>query len=182
MSLYLGLDVGTTKIAAVILDSETGEALASASVGNDSETTSLEDKTRGRSEWDAERAFDRAAECIRQVVASRPGLAIRALGVTGQMHGMLLAAKKGADPFFRAVSPFIGWQDARCDETVPGEGQTWIERMMEVAGPDAFVRAGCQPATGYLGATLYWLRENSVEGRASKREGRRHRLPPPFCG
>ncbi len=75
------------------------------------------------------------------------------VGVTGQQHGMVLL-----DEAWRPCSPFIGWQDQRCQEPLPS-GETCIERMLALGG-DAFGRSGCRPATGYLGSTLFWLAQN----------------------
>ena len=77
------------------------------------------------------------------------------LGGTGQMYGMVLLDTKGAP-----CSPFIGWQDRRCHEQLPG-GQTYISRIMDV-GDDGFAKTGCRPATGYMASALFWLAQNDV--------------------
>ena len=51
MPRLLGIDVGTTKIAAVVLDSTTGRTVAAASAPNESRLPTDD----GLSEWDAER-------------------------------------------------------------------------------------------------------------------------------
>ncbi len=50
MRFHLGVDVGTTKIAAVVVDSSSGREVVVKAVPNDTETTSAADKARGRSE------------------------------------------------------------------------------------------------------------------------------------
>lgn len=155
MSYYLGVDVGTTKIAVAVIDSVCGQVIAANEVLNGSEITSAADKARGRSEWDAERAAKSTFDCIAGALVGIATDQIKGIGVTGQMHGMVLVDAAG-----QAVSPFIGWQDQRCQEIVPGTNATYIARMMQLAGLGGFARTGCTPATGYLASTLFWLAVN----------------------
>ena len=62
MAFHLGVDVGTTKIAAVVVDSSSGREVVVKEVPNDTETTSAADKARGRSEWDAAASAKRVFE------------------------------------------------------------------------------------------------------------------------
>jgi sugar (pentulose or hexulose) kinase len=160
MAFYLGVDVGTTKIAAVVVDSSTGREVVVKEVPNDTETTSAADKARGRSEWDAAASAKRAFECIAAAAASAcggQGGEIKGIGVTGQMHGMVLLANGSP------VSPFIGWQDRRCQEMLSGRDVNYIDRMMQLAGVGGFAGTGCTPATGYMASTLFWLAQNGNE-------------------
>ena len=154
MALHLGVDVGTTKIAAVVVDSDTGREVVVKDVPNDTETTSAADKARGRSEWDAAASAERTFECIAAAVAGAYGGEIKGIGVTGQMHGTVLLANGSP------VSPFIGWQDRRCQEMLPGRDVNYIDRMMQLAGVGGFAGTGCPPATGYMASTLFWLAQN----------------------
>ena len=52
MRLYVGIDIGTTTLTAVAIDLEQREVVGAVTVANDAEMTSLEDRARGRSEWD----------------------------------------------------------------------------------------------------------------------------------
>lgn len=164
MSLYLGLDVGTTTLSTVILDMQSGSLKAKHTVVHDAEATSAQDKARGRAELDLERLYPQMLraliEAVTQVGAERAW--VRGIGVTGQMHGLALL---GADN--RPLGPAITWQDRRAQEQIPDSSETYLERFISLAGgPLAFERMGCLPATGYLGVTLFWLKLNS-------------QLPPP---
>lgn len=161
MAHYIGVDVGTTKIAVLILDAESGRAIVSREMPSAAETTSAEDKARGRSEWDAEAMMQTVLACLRDAVADAPPLDVHGIGVSGQMHGMLLVANG------RPVSPLIGWQDQRGQEMVPGETINYIEKMLQMGGVGGFARTGSPPATGYLGATLFWMAQTGDE-RAKK--------------
>ncbi len=174
MPYYLGVDVGTAKIAAVVVDSGAGRAVASREVPNDTETTSPADKARGRSEWNAEASAMRTFECIAAAVAAAGGGEIRAIGVTGQMHGMALISAEGAP-----VSPFIGWQDRRCQEMLAGRDVNYIDRMIQLAGVGGFAGTGCTPATGYMASTLFWLALNG-DPRLAKASAPRDRVTACF--
>jgi sugar (pentulose or hexulose) kinase len=152
----MGVDVGTTKIAALLLDTSSGDIKAINVVPNSSETTDAQHKARGWSEWDAEKAAELTYEAIAGVTAHSSSQKIEGIGVTGQMHGTVMVS-----PDRRVLTPFIGWQDRRCDEEICGD-TSYIDRMIELAGEDGFSREGCHPATGYMGSTLFWLKENGA--------------------
>jgi sugar (pentulose or hexulose) kinase len=158
MSIALGLDVGTTTITALALELGSGEVAARATVANDAETTAPRDKQRGRSEWDAARIAGRAAECLAEVARQLGGRAREYLGlaVTGQQHGVVLC-----DGRRRPLTPLIGWQDGRCAERIEG-GQSCLDIARQRLGADAPRRAGCRLATGYMGATLFWMNQQGA--------------------
>lgn len=59
MKRFLGVDVGTTTITALVLDLENAAIVARATSANDTEITSEADRRLGRSEWDPNRILDR---------------------------------------------------------------------------------------------------------------------------
>jgi len=149
MGTYLGIDLGSTTLSAVVIDVASSELLAHDTIANDAHTTSSADRERGRSEWDMEKMVPAVLGLIRRLVEGRR---IDALGITGQQHGMVLLDEGGVPQ-----SPFIGWQDQRCNEPL-ADGRTTIRRMLDRGG-DLFSRSGCTPATGYMASTLCWLSE-----------------------
>jgi len=151
----MGVDVGTTKIAVLLLNTETRKVETVHTVPNASEITDAQGKAKGWSEWSAEKVAELTFKAIAKVAAHSRSKQVKAIGVTGQMHGTVLVSHDG-----QAVTPFIGWQDRRCDENVPGENFSYISRMVDLAGEHGFQREGCKPATGYMGSTLFWLKEN----------------------
>ena len=148
MSECLGLDVGTTTVKAVVIESETGAVVRRATAPNDSEMTSSEDKRAGRSEWDPDRILAVAQQVLSEVGSDT----VRAVGVTGQMHGMLLVDGCG-----RPIGPFIGWQDQRGAEPKPDSNRTLVADLIERLDTSDPARHVCRPKTGYMGATLSWL-------------------------
>ena len=153
----MGVDVGTTNIAVLVVDIHSGKIKAVNIVANNSEITSKKDKSLGRSEWNAERATDLTFQAMAKTAVKVNPRKIRGIGVTGQMHGTVLVSLDK-----NALTPFIGWQDRRCDDKMPGSSKSYIDRMLELAGKDGFKREGCRPATGYMGSTLFWLKENDA--------------------
>ncbi|NLP10929.1 hypothetical protein GX408_11105, partial [bacterium] len=79
----------------------------------------------------------------RVIVALAPELRSRveAIGVTGQMHGLLLL-----DQQRRALTPLITWQDRRCLQ------DNFIHSLQR--------KTGCPLDSGYGLATLAWLKAN----------------------
>lgn len=156
MALFLGVDLGTTKVTALALDVDTGRVAACCGAPNDAETTAPPDKSRGYSEWDARRIIGSACSCLRSVateLGSRGG-EVAGLGITGQQHGVVIV-----DDALAPLTPLINWQDRRANLPMSGSRQTYVQRAGELAGAGAPGRAGCRLAAGYMGVTLWWLKE-----------------------
>ncbi|MHC4123308.1 MAG: sedoheptulokinase [Planctomycetota bacterium] len=104
-AVILGIDIGTSKVAAVIIDTQK-QLLA---VCSKRHKANMESPT-GRSEQDVEAII---ATVRSAVLGLRKELrmAVRAIGVTGQMHGVVVVGKG-----LRAITPLITWQDKRCLE------------------------------------------------------------------
>ena len=157
---YLGIDLGTTTVTGMVLDVETGEVVAVRTVANACEVTGSEDRQRGRSEWDAEVMMALVLAVMREAVAA--GGPVAGIGVTGQMHGMVLVDGAG-----QPVGPFMGWQDRRGMATMAGVQETYVDRMRAVARETEALERGCRPHTGYLGTTLFWMAvQDRLPGRA----------------
>lgn len=150
MSVLIGLDIGTTKIAAAALDAQNGKVRAGLSAPNAASLPGPE----GVGEQDASVLVKDALGLLRRV-AEEPrvkGAEVAAIGVTGQMHGIVLVDKEG-----RPQSHLITWQDERGNLPVPGGRHTFVEKLAARLGSDAVERSGCRPAAGYGGVTLLRL-------------------------
>jgi sugar (pentulose or hexulose) kinase len=162
MAIVLAADLGTTTITAVALDAAGGELRARATLPNRAETTAAADRARGRSEWDARVIADAACACLRSVaeqLGSRRREVI-GIGITGQQHGVVLVGRE-----LEPLGPLINWQDRRGEDRVPGSEQTFVQQALARMG-EAPRRTGCRLATGYLGATLFWLQQAGTLPRA----------------
>jgi sugar (pentulose or hexulose) kinase len=98
----LGLDIGTGKIAAVILDSE-GHVLAVASRPHQAATSA----PPGHFEQDPQKLYSVARNVVRELPESFRKQ-VRSVGLTGQMHGVLLVDNQN-----QPVNLLITWQDQR---------------------------------------------------------------------
>jgi sugar (pentulose or hexulose) kinase len=157
MSVVLGIDLGTTTITALALNGESRDIIATATVPNSNEITTDADKASGRSEWDAGAITQAACVCLRDV-SRRLGAGwarLAGLGITGQQHGVVIVDDQ------RAITPFINWQDQRGEDGFPGGG-SYVAEAARRAGAEAPQRTGCRLATGFMGVTLFWLRNNGV--------------------
>lgn len=128
---FLGIDIGTSKTAVVIIDRE-GKTIATVSKAHGADILA----GPGLSEQDPTRLL----ESVRSAVAALPAEAregIAAVGVTGQMHGVLILDAKG-----EPVGPLVTWQDGRCGDP------DFLEGLHS--------RTGMRLRTGFGCATLAW--------------------------
>ncbi|MFC1465126.1 MAG: sedoheptulokinase [Candidatus Brachytrichaceae bacterium NZ_4S206] len=150
--LSLGLDIGTTTIAAVVFDTEAAQVVAHATASNDAGCTPADRRTEGWAELDLVRVFALALDVLERAIRplDRRADQVRTIGVTGQMHGAVFL---GHD--LSPVHPAITWQDQRTRDLIP-------EFIARAGGAGAFANMGCLPAAGYLGPTLYWLHRHDA--------------------
>jgi len=131
MSVFLGIDIGTSKVAAVLVD-DTGKCLASHSIAHAASVPGLPQEY---AEQDPGILLDTAAAAVSALPESLRG-GVSAIGVTGQMHGVVPLDKNGA-----ACGNLVTWQDRRCDQPFLAA----LER-----------KSGHLLRTGYGCATLAW--------------------------
>jgi xylulokinase len=145
--MLLGLDVSTTGAKALLID-EQGSVVGSA-------TTPLTLSTPRPlwSEQDPYEWWEGTQASIRKVLAetNTPGSAIQAIGLTGQMHGLVLLDEQGA-----VLRPAILWNDqrtgAQCDEIRRRLGRS---RLIQITGNDAL--------TGFTAPKVLWVQEHEPE-------------------
>jgi sugar (pentulose or hexulose) kinase len=156
MPLVLGIDLGTTKITALALDTNRGDIVASSALPNQAEITHSEDKSRGFSEWNTLAMVAAGCGCLREIAGQLQERhhELSGLGITGQQHGGVII-----DEAMLPLTPFINWQDRRGDHVDSRSGKTYVRLAAEQIGENAPQRTGCRLATGYLGVTLLWLKE-----------------------
>jgi len=151
MALLLGLDIGTTNLAAVAWESEGGRLLGRWSMPN----RGRRDEAPGRAELDLDVIQAQVMELLGEVAAEVPYESVAGVGVTGQQHGVGFVDGSG-----RPIARAITWQDQRAAQEPLPSGETALQRYLRLGeGIEALERLGCRPATGYLGPTLLWLHE-----------------------
>lgn len=143
--LLLGIDVSTTGVKALLIDSH-GAIVASA-------TTPLQLSTPYPL-WSEQHPHDwwqAAVNSIQQVVKKTDAAKIAAIGLTGQMHGLVLLDEQG-----EVLRPAILWNDQRCaeqcDEIRASLGK---ERLVRISGNDAL--------TGFTAPKILWVRKHEAE-------------------
>src|ERR1051326_3734397 len=158
MSLFLGIDVSTTAAKALLVD-DAGRVVSSA-------LTPLALSTL-RPLWSEQRPQDwwqATAASIRHALsqANVSGAQVAAIGLTGQMHGLVLLDESG-----EVLRPAILWNDQRCgaecDEIRTRIGKA---RLINITGNDAL--------TGFTAPKIVWVQkhEPAIYARA------RHALLP----
>ncbi len=147
MTYLLGIDVSTTATKALLINGH-GEVIAVVA-----EEYGFDTPQPLWSEQDPALWWHGAVQSIRKVVA-QAGVdvtAIQGIGLTGQMHGLVLLDEQGA-----VLRPSILWNDqrtaAQCDEIRVRLGKA---RLIELTGNDAL--------TGFTAPKILWVREHEPE-------------------
>ena len=121
----IGIDIGTTSICAVLMDSQSGKIICSANRNSDSfiATPNLWEKIQ-----DVAVIEERVAEVIDSVLEKADGGQVDSFGISNQMHGILYYDKDG-----NAVSPLYIWQDERGNLPYK-DGKTYAQYLGSFAG------------------------------------------------
>ena len=144
----VAVDIGTTSISAVVMDTETESILRSWTIPNPGflETPHAWERIQS-----PDRIVAAAKGLLDSILAEVQGVC--SIGLTGQMHGILYLDADG-----KAVSPLITWQDGRGNLPVSGGGSI-CERIAE--------RFGLKAYSGYgLVSHLYNVTEGLVPAGA----------------
>lgn len=141
----LGLDVSTTATKAVILD-RSGAVRSSAAVEYPFQTPHPRWSEQDPNVW-----WTSAVRSIRTAVEGAGGDEVEAVGLAGQMHGLV-----ALDARDRVLRPAILWNDQRteaeCDEIRDVLGR---ERLIAITGNDA--------SPGFTAPKLLWVRRHEPD-------------------
>jgi xylulokinase len=145
LKLLLGIDVGTTGAKAVLV--EPGGAVIA-------EATTEYQMSVPRPGWAEQNPDDwwqATVASIKQVLGCTGGDSIAGIGLTGQMHGLVLLDEAGT-----VLRPCIMWNDQRtavqCAEIEQKVGRA---KLIELAGKPAL--------TGFTAGKIVWVREQEPE-------------------
>lgn len=147
MSYFLGLDVSTTGSKALLIDANGAVAGVATSPHTLQTPQPLWSEQNPREWWQA------ATDCIRHVLAESgvSGSDVAAVGLTGQMHGLVLLDAQG-----EVLRPAILWNDqrtqAQCNEIHRRLGR---ERFIQITGNVAL--------TGFTAPKILWVKENEPD-------------------
>lgn len=145
MRYLLGLDVSTTGSKALLID-ETGAVVASHTTPNPISQPKPLWSEQDPADW-----WTNIVASIRAVLAGRDPAAIVAIGLTGQMHGLVCLDDGG-----NVLRPAILWNDQRtqaeCDAITATIG---AQRLIALTGNRAL--------TGFTAPKILWVRHHEPE-------------------
>ena len=184
MAYVIGIDVSTTATKAVLVDETRARSAASASPSTASRSRDpLWSEQEPALWWDGAVACDPVGPGRRP---GSPGTDVAAVGLTGQMHGLVLLDAAG-----EVLRPAILWNDQRtaaeCDVIRAGGRAGAAHRDHRQRRPDrvhrAEARLGPRPRARRLGArrprpAAQGLRPAPADRRARARQGRRRGHDP----
>jgi xylulokinase len=143
--MYLGIDIGTGGTRALLIDSRGAVRAGCTSVHEDMAMAKpLWAEQRPENWWDA------AVDAIRGVLkqAGIAGSEVRTIGLSGQMHGLVLLDAAGA-----VIRPSLIWCDQRSQQQVDG--------VNAKLGKETVLKYIANPVlTGFTLPKLLWVRDN----------------------
>ena len=144
---FLGIDTSTTSSKALLID-EQGNVVAVASNPHTLQTPKpLWSEQDPREWWVAVSASIKSV--LEQAGVSGEGVA--AVGLTGQMHGLVLLDEAG-----NVLRPAILWNDQRT--------QAQCDAIHQIVGREKFIRiTGNVALTGFTAPKILWVKENEPD-------------------
>ena len=144
---FLGIDTSTTSSKALLIDEE-GKVVVVASSPHTLQTPRPLWSEQDPPEW-----WEAVSASIRSVLekAGVGGERIAAVGLTGQMHGLVLLDEAG-----NILRPAILWNDQRT--------QSQCDEIHQLIGREKFIQiTGNVALTGFTAPKILWVKENEPE-------------------
>lgn len=143
MALLLGIDIGTSSVKALLFDPDAVRVIGFAGL-----EYPISKPAPDRAEQDPDDWWRASIKVIQRVITQSGRRDVSAIGLCGQMHGTTMLDKRD-----QPLHPAIVWPDQRsADECV---------ELVRVFGARRYTSiAGTLPATGFMAATLLWLRHH----------------------
>lgn len=139
---WLGIDLGTTSVKALLLD-QAGHVVASAA-----RTYALASPRPGWAEIDPNAWWMAATSAVRACLDGRNASQVGAIGLSGNMHGVVLCAGDGTP-----TRPAVLWADTRSVAELATYAELPARLKRRLANP---------AATGFAGPTLLWLKRHEA--------------------
>jgi xylulokinase len=152
--MWMGIDVGTGGTRALLVD-EAGRVRAAC-------TAPHEDIRMERPLWAEQRPenwWDAARQAIRAVLAAAncPGTDVRGIGLSGQMHGLVILDASSA-----VIRPSLIWCDQR--------SQPQVDAINQSVGRENILKFTANPVlTGFTLPKLLWVRDHEPHAFARVR-------------
>ena len=154
VAVYLGIDIGTSAVKAILVGSMDGEQTEALIAGAE---VALE-TSRPRPGWSEQHPdlwWTAVATALQRLRDTAPAAyaATTGIGLSGQMHGAVVL---GADR--RPLRPALLWNDGRADAEA---------RALNAALPDLGRVAGVPAMAGFLAPKIAWLRRHEPSAFAA---------------
>jgi xylulokinase len=146
--VLVGLDLGTSSVKALVLGEDGG------ALGEGSASYPVRSPHPGWAESSPVGWWNAVVEATKTAVGPR-GAQVAALGLSGQMHGVILADDRG-----RPLRPAVLWADTRSVEQLAAYRRLSEDVKRRLANP---------LAVGMAGPSLLWLRDQEPDAYASAR-------------
>ncbi len=147
--MYLGIDIGTSGVKAILMDEEGGVVAQAASALTVSRPHPRWSEQDPDAWW---RATDEAVQALPAKYLS----GVNAIGLAGQMHGATLLGEED-----QVLRPAILWNDGRSGKAC---------QILESRVPDLHQLAGNLAMPGFTAPKLVWLKENEPDIFAAVRK------------
>lgn len=147
MSYFMGIDVGTSSVKALLMDENGVEA------GVASRKYDVLQPQRNYAEQDPEEIWNATKETLRELAIKYPQIVenIKGISFSGQMHGLVLIDRHG-----NPVCNMIIWQDHRSVDQ--------REKIYNLVPEETFNHTTLnQLSPGYLVMSLMWMKEHQPE-------------------
>jgi len=145
--MYLGIDLGTSKIAVVLYNEKENKIIFSSSYAHNA--LKIKDKFY---EIDPEKIKRICFDIFKNIPYKKE---IKGIGISTQMHGCLIVDKN-----FNPLTPLITWEDKRTLLSFK-YNKTYIEYIKDIC--KNIENTGTTISTGFMGATIFYLKENNPD-------------------
>lgn len=145
MSYYVGIDIGTSSAKLLMIDRQ-GNVIKSSS-----RSYEIIENTPGWKEIDPGVWMKAVEECMFKLLSGIDAAKVEAIGVTGQMHTVVLLDEAGA-----SIRPALMWNDTRTASMLP-ELRQKIRSIREISYLANVI------STGSPAVNLWWIKENEPE-------------------
>ena len=139
----LGIDLGTSSVKVIVAGLD-GRVVASAAA-----EYPIQHPQPLHAEQDPNAWWDACVAAVREALTGVPGAEIAAVGLSGQMHGVVMLDREQ-----RLVAPAIIWPDQRSQRQV----QEITERM---GAERLYSITGSPLSTGFLAASVRWMQQEA---------------------
>ncbi len=145
MAYLLGIDIGTSGTKVIAID-EGGKLVASASAEYPLSVPRPNWAEQSALDW-----WDATCKCCQEITAQIGSDDIAGIGLSGQMHGLIMLDKQHA-----VLRPAILWCDQRT--------QAQCDWITETVGKDLLISETANPVlTGFTAPKIIWARDNEPE-------------------